>query len=94
MMREILENSAVAGHEEAFIAKSALEVNRWDSKKVLSLCDFLISKDSEGITGKLISAEWDKWSEWPQHINELKDSDLYTLRRITGRDRSQSWGDM
>ena len=64
------------------------------SQKVISLIDFLSSESSIGITGKLISAEWDNWAEWPNNLEELKKSDLYTLRRITGRDRDQQWGDL
>src|SRR5205823_2003331 len=48
-----------------------------------SLCVFLASSESDGITGKLISAVWDPWSDLPGHLDELTRSDLYTLRRIT-----------
>jgi NAD(P)-dependent dehydrogenase (short-subunit alcohol dehydrogenase family) len=54
---------------------------------------FLASDASNGITGKLISAVWDNWEHWPEHIDELRSSDVYTLRRIAGRDRGFSWGD-
>jgi 3-oxoacyl-[acyl-carrier protein] reductase len=54
---------------------------------------FLASKASDGITAKLISAVWDDWERWPEHLNELSSSDTYTLRRITGRDRGFEWGD-
>jgi NAD(P)-dependent dehydrogenase (short-subunit alcohol dehydrogenase family) len=57
------------------------------------LAVFLASIASDGITGKLISAIWDNWEHWPEHLNELSSSDVYTLRRITGRDRGFSWGD-
>lgn len=57
------------------------------------LAVFLASKVSDGITGKLISAPWDKWQDWPQHVEALRKSDVYTLRRITGRDRGMTWGD-
>jgi len=57
------------------------------------LAVFLASDASNGITGKLISAVWDNWEHWPEHINELCTSDVYTLRRIAGRDRGLSWGD-
>lgn len=62
--------------------------------QVISLIDFLASDASIGISGKLISAEWDNWAEWPNHLHEIKNSDIYTLRRITGRDRGQEWGDL
>jgi len=54
---------------------------------------FLASDMSWGITGKLISAMWDDWERWPDHLDELNAPDAYTLRRITGRDRGLSWGD-
>lgn len=57
-----------------------------------SLCTFLASLESDGITGKLISAVWDPWKKLPEMIEELKKSDIYTLRRIVPEDRGQSWG--
>jgi 3-oxoacyl-[acyl-carrier protein] reductase len=54
---------------------------------------FLASPASNGITGKLISALWDRWEDWPQHVDALRRSDAYTLRRIAGRDRKMEWGD-
>ena len=62
--------------------------------QAIDLIHFLASEASIGITGKLISAEWDNWTKWPSHLSEIKTSDLYTLRRITGRDRGQTWGDL
>ena len=58
------------------------------------LCVFLASAASDGITGKLISAPWDRWQDWPAHLDELGGSDVYTLRRIAGRERGMSWGDV
>ncbi|WP_375413842.1 SDR family NAD(P)-dependent oxidoreductase [uncultured Bradyrhizobium sp.] len=58
-----------------------------------ALCVFLGSSESDGITGKLIAAQWDRWEDWPLHLDELNSSDVYTLRRITGRDRNKQWGD-
>lgn len=54
---------------------------------------FLASAASDGITAKLISAVWDDWEHWPEHLDELSSSDVYTLRRIAGRDRGFEWGD-
>ena len=59
----------------------------------VALALFLASAASDGITGKLISAHWDRWDEWPEYIDELRRSDAYTLRRIVGRDRDMPWGD-
>lgn len=54
---------------------------------------FLASDKSNGISGKLISAIWDNWHNFPEHQSELSVSDIYTLRRITGRERGYTWGD-
>jgi len=54
---------------------------------------FLASPCSNGITAKLISAVWDNWEEWPNYIKELDGSDIYTLRRVVGKDRGITWGD-
>jgi len=62
--------------------------------KGADLALFLASSESDGITAKLISAVWDNWQEWPKHLAELSASDAYTLRRISGRDRSMEWGDL
>ena len=62
-----------------------------DSGAELAL--FLASAESDGITGKLISAGWDNWREWVNHLEELNISDVYTLRRIVGGDRRMLWGD-
>lgn len=59
-----------------------------------NLCVFLASNESKGITGKLISAVWDPWKDLPNYIEELKTSDIYTLRRITPKDRGKTWGDV
>jgi len=61
--------------------------------RAAELALFLASSRSDGITGKLISATWDNWEEWPNHISELDRTDAFTLRRIVGRDRNIDWGD-
>ena len=58
-----------------------------------ALALFLASAVSDGITAKLISAVWDNWEQWPAYLDKLSTSDIYTLRRIAGRDRGCEWGD-
>jgi NAD(P)-dependent dehydrogenase (short-subunit alcohol dehydrogenase family) len=55
---------------------------------------FLASASSDGITGKLISAVWDPWEQFPDHLEELKKAYIYTLRRIVPKDRGMDWGDV
>ena len=54
---------------------------------------FLGSNYSNGISGKLISAKWDNWRNWMKRKNKIKSSDVYTIRRIVGKDRGMKWGD-
>jgi NAD(P)-dependent dehydrogenase (short-subunit alcohol dehydrogenase family) len=56
------------------------------------LAVFLASADSDGISGKLISAPWDPWEDLPSLADDLRETDVYTLRRIVPADRGLSWG--
>ena len=56
-----------------------------------SLCVYLASSESDGITGKLISAPWDPWQNLAHYREDLKNSDIYTLRRIVEKDRGKNW---
>ena len=56
-----------------------------------SLCVYLASPESNGITGKLISAPWDPWQDLARYREDLKNSDIYTLRRIVEKDRGWNW---
>lgn len=51
---------------------------------VVNCVKFLISPESDGLTGKTISASFDKWDTevFKKSIRQITDSELYTLRRI------------
>jgi NAD(P)-dependent dehydrogenase (short-subunit alcohol dehydrogenase family) len=57
-----------------------------------SLAVYLASAESDGITGKLLSAQWDPWATLQEHRDELAKSDIYCLRRIVPEDRGKKWG--
>jgi NAD(P)-dependent dehydrogenase (short-subunit alcohol dehydrogenase family) len=59
--------------------------------KGADLAVFLGSAASDGITGKLLSAVWDPWRILPEHLSELRKTDVYTLRRIVPEDRALPW---
>ncbi len=61
--------------------------------RAAALCVFLCSHESDGISGKLISAAWDPWQSLPAHRQELGATDVYSLRRIGPKDRGMDWGD-
>jgi NAD(P)-dependent dehydrogenase (short-subunit alcohol dehydrogenase family) len=58
-----------------------------------SLAVYLGSAESDGITGRLLSAAWDPWEDLASRRDDLKQSDVYTLRRIVPKDRGFTWGD-
>jgi NAD(P)-dependent dehydrogenase (short-subunit alcohol dehydrogenase family) len=60
-------------------------------EKGAALAAFLASADSDGITGRLISAVWDDWANLPSRRAELTKGDVYTLRRIVPEDRGMKW---
>jgi NAD(P)-dependent dehydrogenase (short-subunit alcohol dehydrogenase family) len=60
-------------------------------QKGADLCVFLAGKESDKITGKLISAVWDPWESFGDHLSDLKSTDIYTLRRIVPEDRGKKW---
>ena len=94
LLGEILENgSGAAGEREFALANKVFTEGGALMENVADLALFLASDASKGITGKLISAVWDDWEHWPEHLDELSSSDVYTLRRIVGQDRCFSWGD-
>ena len=82
-----------AGEREIVAARKALEGGIETLTAAVDLIVFLASSGSQGVTGKLISALWDKWQDFPDHVGELGASDVYTLRRITGRERGIGWSD-
>lgn len=56
-----------------------------------SLAVYLAGSESDGITGKLISAQWDPWKDLQKYRDELAKSDIYCLRRIVPEDRGKKW---
>jgi NAD(P)-dependent dehydrogenase (short-subunit alcohol dehydrogenase family) len=58
-----------------------------------SLAVYLAGAESDGITGRLLSAQWDSWARLAEHRDELAKSDIYCLRRIVPEDRGKKWND-
>jgi NAD(P)-dependent dehydrogenase (short-subunit alcohol dehydrogenase family) len=56
-----------------------------------ALTVFLASAESNGITGRLISAIWDPWETLATRRADLDATDIYTLRRIVPADRDKDW---
>ena len=52
---------------------------------------FLSSERARGITGRFVSAVYDGWQTWPEHLAELDGTDLFTLRRVVPKERGLDW---
>lgn len=91
MLREISRAGEAAAGAEYTRAVEAMAKTDTLPSRATDLCLFLASPASPGITGKLISAVWDPWENLASHADELKNSDIYTLRRIVPKDRGGDW---
>jgi len=92
MMDQLLEAKPQAAGE-AFLARmQKLKDNGGTPLSVgAKCCVWLASGASDGITGKLVAAQWDPYETFPAHAAELE-GDIYTLRRIVPKDRGKDWG--
>jgi NAD(P)-dependent dehydrogenase (short-subunit alcohol dehydrogenase family) len=83
---------AVVGDAEYQAALKQTEPPGQALGKALDLVEWLISEASDGISGRLISAQWDPWPTLARKVRALSEGDVYTLRRITPEDRGFHWG--
>jgi 3-oxoacyl-[acyl-carrier protein] reductase len=60
-------------------------------ERAASLTTFLCSAESDGVTGRLLSAVWDPWESLGERKELLESSDVFTLRRIVPEDRGIQW---
>jgi 3-oxoacyl-[acyl-carrier protein] reductase len=93
MSRAILDAAEAAGAKEVESAKHLLtEGDDVNAHKAAKLIAYLVSGAGRDISGRLISAVWDPWSELAKHWQDMRDTDIYTLRRIVPADRGEDWG--
>ena len=80
MTKEIIEAGSELGDEYSSALKTFNQGGQ-EKENIVKLCRFLLSTESDGITGKLIAAQWDNIEEYD--LGSLKnDKNLFTLRRI------------
>ena len=94
MLKEIIKAGPTKVGQKMY--NKSLEQKRNGGTPLFKACElilFLGSKYSDGIKGKLISAVWDDWKKWIKNKKLLQNSDVYTLRRIIGKERGFEWGD-
>ena len=91
MQDQTLEAGEAAGAD--YIRRTKAELKKGGVSPTLAAraVAFLLSDRGAGITGRLLAAPWDRWDEWPEHLDEMSGSDVFTLRRIVPRDRGMNW---
>ena len=80
-----------AGRTEYIAAQQIATQGNGGFEKVGALVEYLLSEDSDGITGRLLSAPRDPWPNLIKRREELAQSDIFTLRRVVPEDRGKSW---
>jgi NAD(P)-dependent dehydrogenase (short-subunit alcohol dehydrogenase family) len=91
MQDETLAAGDRAGPKYAAQVRERLRSGAVSPERAAEAVVFLLADTSAGITGRLLAAPWDAWPAWPEHVEELRDSDLFTLRRIVPADRGLDW---
>lgn len=56
-------------------------------EKGARLAVWLASNESDGFTGRLVSAVWDDWAGFGSRLDRIAQGDVFTLRRIVPQDR-------
>ncbi|MFC1940772.1 SDR family NAD(P)-dependent oxidoreductase [Chloroflexota bacterium] len=90
LLEAVLEAGKSAG-DELNKALKQKEEGGTPPERAAELAVFLASSDSDGLTGRLISAVWDSWKEIPTRLPEIMASDVFTVRRIIPEDRGHNW---
>lgn len=91
MLTELLEAGPQAARHEYTRALNQQTKGGTPPEQAAELVAWLAGPQGAGITGRLISAVWDNWMQLEQHAEELKQTDIYTLRRIVPEDRGKQW---
>jgi NAD(P)-dependent dehydrogenase (short-subunit alcohol dehydrogenase family) len=82
---------AVVGEAEYESARRQKPDDSAALERALGLVAWLLSPASDGISGRLLAAQWDPWSTLDRHRDALASGDVYRLRRIVPADRNQDF---
>ena len=87
VLEQVLKSGPKKVGEEFY--KKSLEQKRTGGDSVENAAElvlYLCSGQSSNVTGKLISAKWDGWQKWNKaNLTKIKNSSVYTLRRIDNK---------
>lgn len=85
MLEEIIQAGEKSGKSDLSTAIKIRNEGGTSPKLAADLSVFLASNASNGITGKVISAVWDNWKNFRKNLARIKNSSLFTLRRVDGK---------
>lgn len=78
----LLAGAQAAGAQYHERTRHQLAAGGFPAREAAELVAFLLSPAARGISGRLLSAEWDPWREEEFHARLRADRELATLRRI------------
>ena len=80
----LIAGESLSGTDHYQLTQKKLKDGAVPMETPVNCVNFLISHDSDGLTGKTISASFDKWSTeaFKKAIPEISKSSLYTMRRM------------
>jgi NAD(P)-dependent dehydrogenase (short-subunit alcohol dehydrogenase family) len=93
MLNEVIEAGPERASREYEAAVARAARGGGSPETAADLVTWIASKDSAGISGRLLSAVWDPWDRLNDHRDEIAESDIYTLRRVVPKDRGKQWGE-
>ena len=83
MTREaVARGPELVGHAEHEAARRQLEEGGQSLERAIGLVEWLLSEKSDGLTGRLLSAQWDDWENLSANRDKLAESDAFQLRRV------------
>ena len=83
MTEQIVECGSSLGKEYKS-ASDIINSGGEDKEKILHICRLLLSKESNGLSGRLFAAQWDNLDEYD--MNELiNNENLFTLKRVDNK---------
>jgi NAD(P)-dependent dehydrogenase (short-subunit alcohol dehydrogenase family) len=90
LLDEVLEAGERAGAAFHHKAQDQKKNGGTPPERAAELALFLASPEAGGMTGRLLSAVWDDWRTLAGRTQELDQSALYTMRRIDGRNFTET----
>jgi 3-oxoacyl-[acyl-carrier protein] reductase len=89
MTKDVLASEATAGTAEVTVARGLLERgDETNAEAAAQLVTYLTLGAGRDVTGKLISAVWDRWDILHRNPDVLAHKDVFTLRRVVPEERN------